>query len=77
MKVTTKGQVTIPVNIRRYLGISAHSEVNFSIRNGNVILLKTKKKSTRAESSNKFGRLRGIMRGQLTTDEWMKATRGK
>jgi antitoxin PrlF len=37
-KVTSKGQVTIPLEIRRKLGISYGDEVDFKILDGEVIL---------------------------------------
>ncbi len=40
MKVTSKGQVTIPIEIRSLLGILPNSEVEFVERGGNVILRK-------------------------------------
>ena len=40
MRVTTKGQVTIPTRIRGYLGSRPHGEVEFTIREGQVVLTK-------------------------------------
>ena len=40
MKVTTKGQVTIPARIRDYLGIVPHCDVDFLIREEQVVLTK-------------------------------------
>lgn len=40
MKVTPKGQVTIPVEIRRKLGIEHHDEVNFVLEGERVFLEK-------------------------------------
>jgi AbrB family looped-hinge helix DNA binding protein len=39
MRVTSKGQVTIPVEIRRGLGIESGSEVNFVKRPDGVVQL--------------------------------------
>ena len=41
MRVTEKGQVTIPRNIRRNLGISAGSEVEFVLQGDKAILRRT------------------------------------
>ncbi|TWF55010.1 AbrB/MazE/SpoVT family DNA-binding domain-containing protein [Neorhizobium alkalisoli] len=38
MRVTEKGQVTIPKNIRSNLGIEAGSEVEFVLRDDEVVL---------------------------------------
>ncbi len=73
MKVTTKGQVTIPVRIRDYLGIFPHADVDFQIMGGRVILVKPD--ADKAESG-RFLPLRGILKGKLTTQRWMQNTRG-
>ena len=73
MKVTTKGQVTIPMRIRKFLKIAPHSEVDFYIDNGAVVLVKHSKKDS---TNNKFDALRGILKDTYTTNEWMHATRG-
>ena len=74
MKVTTKGQVTIPARIRGFLGILPHADVDFQIRKGQVVL--TAVKSTAKADRDRFAGVRGILSGKLTTEEWMKATRG-
>ncbi|MBY4590870.1 MULTISPECIES: AbrB/MazE/SpoVT family DNA-binding domain-containing protein [Rhizobium] len=38
MRVTSKGQVTIPRDLRELAGIKANSEVIFSIENGKLVL---------------------------------------
>ena len=37
--VTSKGQVTIPAHIRKFLGVRPHDKVTFLIRNGRVEVL--------------------------------------
>ena len=74
MKVTTKGQVTIPARIRDYLGIVPHCDVDFSIRDEQVVL--TKLTMAPEGGQSKFASMRGILGRKLTTDQWMKATRG-
>jgi AbrB family looped-hinge helix DNA binding protein len=41
MRVTTKGQVTIPLSIREKLGIVPHSEVEFVEDKGRLYIVKT------------------------------------
>ena len=77
MKVTTKGQVTIPQHIRRYLGVSAYSNVDFEIRDDIVVLVKTTEDKASDKHSSRFAALRGSKRDGLTTDEWMNITRGE
>ena len=74
MRVTAKGQITIPAQIREYLGILPHDDVDFQIRGGLVVLIKAK--PVRKAGRGRFAGLRGILAGRLTTDQWMKATRG-
>jgi len=73
MRITSKGQVTIPRNIRQKLGISTHSEVEFVVE-GNTILLR---KSEGAASRGKrlVETLRGRATVKMTTDEIMALTR--
>jgi AbrB family looped-hinge helix DNA binding protein len=72
MKVTVKGQVTIPLHIRKLLGVGPDSEVDFIEHNGRVELIK-KQKASRRERLNS---LRGRLRGSIHTDDIMKMTRG-
>jgi len=73
MKVTIKGQVTIPQNIREKLGITPATEVDFIEEKGRVYLAK---KKGAAITKRKFGNLRGIATIKMTTDEIMALTRG-
>ena len=73
MRVTTKGQVTIPRHIREKLGITPNTDINFLEESGKVYL--TKKKVT-IPKKNKFRRFRGIATVKMTTDEIMALTRG-
>ena len=74
MKVTVKGQVTIPRHIRDKLGITPNTEVNFQEEGRRVYL--TKKKVT-VPKKNKFRRYRGIANVRMTTDEIMALTRDR
>ena len=65
MRVTIKGQVTIPQNIREKLGITPAAEVDFVEEKGRVYLVKRKGKKT---TTGRFRKLR--------TDEIMALTRG-
>ena len=72
MRVTTKGQVTIPLNIREKLGITPAVEVDFVEEEGRVFLVKRKGKKA---ATHKFSRLRGVATVKMTTDEIMALTR--
>ena len=71
MRVTIKGQVTIPQAIREYLGISPNTEVDFVLQNDHVLLV------TKGEAAkkSKFSKVVGILNKKWTTDGIMKLTR--
>jgi len=71
VKVTTKGQVTIPRNIREALGITPKTEIDFKEDNGKFYIVKTSKPS----KSGNFKKLRGIATAKMSTDEIMSLTR--
>ena len=73
MRVTTKGQVTIPQRIREKLGITPSTEVDFIEENDRVYLIK---KSGINPRTNKFHPYRGTATVKMTTDEIMSLTRG-
>ncbi len=71
MRVTTKGQVTIPRDVREKLGIIPETDVDFQEDNGRFYIVKT----TQPKPTNKFKKFRGIATAKMTTDEIMKLTR--
>ena len=73
MRVTIKGQVTIPQEIREKLGITPAVEIDFIEEKDRVYLVKRKGKPKR---THKFSKLRGIANVKMTTDEIMALTRG-
>ena len=72
MRVTTKGQVTIPQHIREKLGITPATDVDFVEEGERVFLVKRKGKKA---ATRKFAKLRGIATVKMTTDEIMALTR--
>ncbi len=75
MKITTKGQVTIPREVREKLGLLPHSEVEFIVE-GNTVLLK-KVESSESRGKRVVEGLRGRATVRMTTDEIMALTRGE
>jgi AbrB family looped-hinge helix DNA binding protein len=73
MRVTTKGQVTIPLHIREKMGITPHTEVDFIEEDGRVILVKRERT---APVPPTFHRVRGIAAVTMSTDDIMALTRG-
>jgi len=77
VRITTKGQVTIPVEIREKLGLLPNSEVEFEVVGQAVRIRKVR----RAEGSGLHGksivqRMRGRGSLRMTTDEILVLTRG-
>ena len=75
MRITTKGQVTIPQGIRERYGLLPHTEVEFVEEEGTVVLRK-------AEGGNRQARewvrrYRGTADAGLTSDDIMRLTRGE
>jgi len=75
MRVTSKGQVTIPHEIRDRMGITPQSEVEFLIEDGQVILRKVRSASPRGQQLVR--RLRGQATVRMSTDQIMALTRGE
>ena len=73
MRVTTKGQVTIPQEIREKLGITPAIEIDFIEEKDRIYLVKRK---GQAKGTQRFRKLRGISNVKMTTDEIMALTRG-
>ncbi|NOY08698.1 MAG: AbrB/MazE/SpoVT family DNA-binding domain-containing protein [Spirochaetes bacterium] len=72
MRVTTKGQVTIPQHIREKLGITPATEVDFVEEEDRILLVKRKGGGA---ATRKFTKLRGVATVKMTTEEIMALTR--
>ena len=73
MRVTTKGQVTIPQEIREKMGITPAVEIDFVEEKNRIYLVR---REGRTKATRKFRKLRGIANVKMTTDEIMALTRG-
>ena len=75
MKITDKGQVTIPVRIRKKMGLLPNTDVEFVVSGQHVLLTKTAKATRRGKRL--IAALRGrAPKGGMSTDEIMALTRG-
>jgi len=74
MRVTDKGQVTIPKHIRDAAGIGPGSEVEFELRDEVIVVRKRNDGPTRGRRLAE--RLRGRGDVDMSTDEIMALTRG-
>lgn len=76
MKITSKGQVTIPKEIRDRLGLLPGTEVEFIEENGEARVRKARDGRRRGEEF--IAHLREAGKNfTMTTDEIMKLTRGE
>jgi len=70
MRVTQKGQVTIPLEVRRALGIRPGSDVDFQLDTDGARLV-----VDRERAAEEIARMRGAGDVELTTDEILALTR--
>ena len=77
MRISTKGQVTIPFDIRDKLGLLPHTEVTMKLRGDKVLLEKKVQNSNDNMSRGNMivSRMQGKGNVKMTTDEIMKLTR--
>lgn len=79
MRVTSKGQVTIPIAIREKAGIFPDTEVEFGLRGDTVTIRKVAangRRRGRGEEIIARARGKGSVNRDLTTDQIMALTRG-
>jgi AbrB family looped-hinge helix DNA binding protein len=74
MRITAKGQVTIPQEIRHRLGLQPETEVEFDVVGNSVRIRKAKGRFGRGRGI--VARLRGRATTRLTTDQILALTRG-
>jgi AbrB family looped-hinge helix DNA binding protein len=75
MRITSKGQVTIPQPTREELGLLPDTEVEFEVV-GNTVAIR-KARGSRSRGRSIVARMRGRATSALTTAEIMKLTRGE
>jgi AbrB family looped-hinge helix DNA binding protein len=72
MRVTTKGQVTIPQSIREMLNITPATEIEFIVGEDDRVYIQKIKDQ---ETVGRFTKLRGSATVKMTTEEIMALTR--
>lgn len=75
MRITSKGQVTIPAEIREKAGLLPHTNVEFVFDGKSVRIVRSEDASDRGRGSRLLDRLRGSATVRLSTDEIMALTR--
>jgi AbrB family looped-hinge helix DNA binding protein len=78
MRITSKGQVTIPIAIREKAGLMPNTEVDFDFDGQYVRIRRARAKKKPSRGEELIRHLRGH-RGDIpmTTDEIMALTRGE
>jgi len=74
VRITTKGQVTIPIEIRERLGLLPNSEVEFVVEGTAVRLRKSRGPNT-GRGRSIVERLKGKATAGMTTKQIMALTR--
>ncbi|RZU98709.1 AbrB/MazE/SpoVT family DNA-binding domain-containing protein [Spiribacter vilamensis] len=81
MRVTSKGQITIPQDIRRLAGMPPGSEVEFQFRDGEVVLEKVEvdpvQQRQRIEATIRSVAGSATADPALRTDDILRMTRGE
>jgi AbrB family looped-hinge helix DNA binding protein len=79
VRVTSKGQVTIPKPLRQRTGIKSGAEVDFSVRDGDLVIRKAppRRRPRQNDMAAWIGRARGTVDLGMTTDAFMELLRGE
>ena len=76
MRITSKGQVTIPIEIRERVGMLPHTEVLFEVE-GNTVRILRKVASSGGRGQKLVDRMRGRATSGMSTEEILALTRGE
>ncbi|HZP75111.1 MAG TPA: AbrB/MazE/SpoVT family DNA-binding domain-containing protein [Pseudolabrys sp.] len=77
MRITSKGQVTIPLAIRERAGLLPNTEVEFELEGRAVRIVKAKRSKKARRGALLINRLRGRGDVKMTTDEILALTRAR
>jgi AbrB family looped-hinge helix DNA binding protein len=77
LRITSKGQVTIPAEIRERAGLLPHTEVDFEYDGKTVRLVRSKKSGKDGRGARLVAHRRGRGDVDMTTDAIMALTRGE
>jgi len=75
VKITSKGQVTIPIEIRERLGLLPNTEVEFHLQGNSARLVKASAKRAHRRGTDIINRLQGKADVKMTTDQILALTR--
>jgi AbrB family looped-hinge helix DNA binding protein len=74
MRITSKGQVTIPIEIRKQVGLLPNTEVRFEVE-GNAVRIIREEAPASGRGKRLLERMRGRATSGLSTEEIMALTR--
>lgn len=77
MRISQKGQVTIPAEFREQLGFLPDTEVQFLVEGDALKLTKSRPTGTSNRAAKVLRRLQGSATVRMTTDEIMGLTRNR
>lgn len=77
MRITSKGQVTIPQAMREQAGLLPQTEVEFVLERDGVRIVKARHARRASRGVAVVGRLRRAGHVSMSTDEIMALTRGE
>lgn len=75
MRITSKGQVTIPIAIREEAGLLPGSEVDFVVEGPTVRIVRSESSGKPSRGQRAVRALRGSASARMTTDEILALTR--
>lgn len=76
MRITSKGQVTIPADIREKAGLLPNTEVEFVFDGQSVMIVKARRNKKPTRGANLVARMRSRGDVTMTTDQILALTRG-
>ncbi|MBO0737285.1 MAG: AbrB/MazE/SpoVT family DNA-binding domain-containing protein [Alphaproteobacteria bacterium] len=77
MRITSKGQVTIPVEIRERAGLLPQTEVEFEVDGDVVRIVRARTHKSAGRGARLVAHLRGRGDVAMSTEEIMALTRGE
>lgn len=78
MRITSKGQVTIPADLRARFGLLPETEVEFvADRNGIRIVKRSAQPSGKSRGQRLIDAMKRVPKPTMTTEEIMALTRGE
>jgi AbrB family looped-hinge helix DNA binding protein len=77
VRITSKGQVTIPQELREKAGLLPGTEVEFDLAAGGIVMRRVRAPVAPGRGARAVELLRGSATIRMTTDQIMALTRGE